>query len=191
MQKLKTTNEEWKTLQENKNYQISNLGRVKSIGRYVNHWRGGKRRHEERIINNQTATNGYQHVLLGDRSIVSIHRLVAKYFVPNPENKKQVNHKDGNKKNNSADNLEWVTNKENQQHSWIYLGRVGPRKGKFGAASKVNKPVLQISKEGKLVKRWEAMKRAEVEGGFDAGSICRCCKGISKIHKGFRWQYEP
>lgn len=64
---------------------------------------------------------GYQVITLskdGVRKTYTIHQLVAKAFIPNPENKKTVNHKDGNKLNNCIDNLEWATEKENQQHKW-------------------------------------------------------------------------
>ena len=64
---------------------------------------------------------GYQVITLskdGVRKTYTIHQLVAKAFIPNPENKKTINHKDGNKLNNCIDNLEWATEKENQQHKW-------------------------------------------------------------------------
>lgn len=64
---------------------------------------------------------GYQVITLsknGIRKTYTIHQLVAKAFIPNPENKKTINHKDGNKMNNYVDNLEWATEKENQQHKW-------------------------------------------------------------------------
>jgi hypothetical protein len=64
---------------------------------------------------------GYQVITLsknGIRKSYTIHQLVAKAFIPNPKNKKTINHKDGNKLNNKVDNLEWATEKENQQHKW-------------------------------------------------------------------------
>lgn len=69
-----------------------------------------------------TMPNGYQKVLIyykpGKRKQVSVHRLVAKAFIPNPDNLPQVNHIDGDKKNNNVDNLEWVTGSENIQHAF-------------------------------------------------------------------------
>ena len=59
--------------------------------------------------------SGYKYVRIG-RKNVYVHRLIAETFIPNPENKPQVNHKDGNRANNSVDNLEWVTAKENAEH---------------------------------------------------------------------------
>ena len=64
---------------------------------------------------------GYETVVLtknGSRKNFTVHKLVAWTFIPNPENKPQINHKDGNKLNNRVSNLEWVTEKENQIHKW-------------------------------------------------------------------------
>ena len=72
--------------------------------------------HNGRKIKPQPNGKGYLRFSLGGK-MVFVHRLVAELYVPNPENKPQVNHKDGNKCNNSADNLEWVTNQENRNHA--------------------------------------------------------------------------
>ena len=64
---------------------------------------------------------GYKRVCISDNGsqfTLKVHRVIAEKFIPNPENKPQVNHKDGNKLNNCVDNLEWVTNSENQLHAW-------------------------------------------------------------------------
>lgn len=78
-----------------------------------------------RILKPDTNSKGYYRVNInGKRQL--IHRLVAIHFIPNPDNKPQVNHKDGNKLNNHADNLEWMTNKENNLHSFT-TGRISSR----------------------------------------------------------------
>lgn len=72
--------------------------------------------HTNRIVKPQLNGKGYYRVSIGGK-LQFVHRLVADKYIPNPEGKPQVNHKDGNKLNNSADNLEWVTNKENRSHA--------------------------------------------------------------------------
>lgn len=69
-----------------------------------------------RIIKPQLNGKGYLRVSIGGK-LQFVHRLVAEKYIPNPENKEQVNHKDGNKLNNSVENLEWTTNKENRKHA--------------------------------------------------------------------------
>ena len=117
-------NEIWKDIKgyEGK-YQISNLGNVKSVYRKVNHRYRGKEKTRtiyEKILKKAVNRFGYEYVCLTDKSKgkkLKVHRLVAEAFIPNPLNKKTVNHIDGNKSNNCVDNLEWSTYLENQHHA--------------------------------------------------------------------------
>ena len=111
--------EEWKDIIGYKGrYQVSNLGRVRSLvsNKILNH----------NLIRKKYGT--YSRVALysygrGSDKRLSVHRLVAAAFIPNPHNKREVNHIDGNPQNNSVENLEWATGSENQQHSINVLGR--------------------------------------------------------------------
>ena len=99
-------------------YQVSNIGNVKRISgiRGVN-----KKYQDNYILNPRDNGKGYLRVRLSKNGIPKmymIHQLVAKAFIENPENKKEVNHKDCNKKNNNIYNLEWSTRAENVRHAW-------------------------------------------------------------------------
>lgn len=98
-------------------YQVSNLGNVKSLKRFVNHWQGGLRLVNERLLKS-FIKQGYMYVDLGNRKQCRIHRLVAEAFITNVDNKPEVNHEDGNKLNNHVSNLEWATHSENMKHSY-------------------------------------------------------------------------
>ena len=96
-------------------YQVSNSGKVKSLS--------FNRTNKSRILKN-AITRGYVHITLffkNKRKVTRIHRLVGTHFVPNPENKPEINHKDGDKTNNNDWNLEWVTSYENSIHA-IHTG---------------------------------------------------------------------
>lgn len=152
-------------------YQVSNLSRVKSI-------KFGKE-----IILKQNIRRGYYYVGLSKNGKVKyfqVHRLVAEAFLPNTDNLPQVNHKDENKLNNNAENLEWCDNK--------YNSNFGTRNERI--SKRHSKPVLQYTLDGQFVKEWESATQAEREGGFNLANIAACCKGKRNKHKGFIWLYK-
>ena len=106
-------------------YQISNLGRIKSLRKKIkNNGAFGKRKiitKNEKIVSSYKNKDGYSVVQLyknNKRKLKLVHRLVAEAFIPNPNNYPYVNHKDGNKANNCVDNLEWCNNSMNQLHAF-------------------------------------------------------------------------
>ena len=109
-------------------YEVSNYGRVRSIERVVEHRRYGKMLVNAKLLKPWDNMHGYCNVNLikdGERKVCKVHRLVAEAFIPNPENKYAINHKDGDKKNNHYLNLEWCTKSENELHKCRVLGRYG------------------------------------------------------------------
>lgn len=170
-------------------YQISNLGRTKSLGRTIERTgpKGNKfyRTYPEKILICHKDLKGYYRTNLalnGRNTTVKIHRLVAQAFIPNPENKPQVNHINGNKKDNRVENLEWTTNNENMKHAYN-TGLFDDRDMKH------RKKVGQYTKEGKLIKEWNSIKEIEDVIGFFATNITACCKGKAKSLKGYIWKY--
>lgn len=119
----------WKDIEGyNGCYQVSNFGNVFVRESYVQAW-GGAQRKKPRILKSADNGHGYRYVTISvknKRKNHYVHILVAKAFIPNPEEKPCVNHKNGNKKDNSVGNLEWCTYGENQAHA-IKTGLV--RKG--------------------------------------------------------------
>ena len=114
----------WKDIEGYKGfYRISNLGRVKSLKRLVKRNDGTVQKVREHILRLHIKDNGYCQVELRKNSKgkhLLVHRLVAEAFLSNPQNKEQVNHKDGNKLNNNVNNLEWVTCSENAVHAFSH-----------------------------------------------------------------------
>lgn len=101
-------------------YEISSLGRLKTLSRKINTYFGGRTTKERIRKMNTWGEEGYVIYTLskdGINTSFSAHRLVAEHYIPNPDNKPEVNHKDGNKSNPAKYNLEWVTSSENKQHS--------------------------------------------------------------------------
>jgi hypothetical protein len=112
-------------------YQVSNLGRVKSLRREVACKNGMVKTVKEKILKQKTRNDGYKEVNLnrkGKGFSKAVHRLVALSFISNSENKRDVNHKDGIKTNNNLMNLEWCTTQENTRHSIDVLNMKTTRK---------------------------------------------------------------
>lgn len=105
---------EWRTVSRYPQYEVSNDGEIRHIGRGLR---------KQSIF-----ANGYKYISLwiaeiGKCKVVPVHRLVAEAFIDNPQGKRCINHKDGNKQNNCVDNLEWCTYSENSLHMTYVLGR--------------------------------------------------------------------
>lgn len=116
------------------NYSISNIGNVRNDK-------------TERILKTYTKPNGYKQVQLGRKTVPQyVHRLVAKAFIPNVENKTQVNHINGNKGDNRVENLEWVTASENSL-SYGYDSRIEHRKKKIIATNKDGRTIVFNSRD--------------------------------------------
>lgn len=161
-------------------YQVSNEGKVYSF----------KTRKILRPCCN-TYRNGYMCLILrknGKSYGCRMHRLVAEAFIPNPNKLPEVNHKDENTANNRASNLEWCTQKYNNNYG-TKLIRQSKHTNYSLIASKTSKKVCQVGLDGKTIKTWDSANQLKRLFGFDNSHIAKCCRGIEKTAYGFRWKY--
>lgn len=171
----------WKDIEDQEgHYLISTLGLVKSL----------KRRREK--ILKPAILRGYSSVSLchGKSKRHYVHRLVAIAFIPNPENKPQVNHKKGIKLDNRASELEWCTASDNQLHSFRELGTKPTWTGKFGKDNPNSKPVSQYSKEGKFINTFVSQSEAGKITGIANGIISLACSGKKESAGGYLWKFN-
>jgi hypothetical protein len=179
--------EEWKPVKDFDGwYEISNLGNVRSVQRIIQHKPDrfsskGKIQVNESKVRVQSANkSGHMHVQLYRNSKPVkryVHRLVAEAFIPNPDNKPNVNHIDGNPKNNHYSNLEWCTQKENIRHS--FNTGLTPTK----------KRVKSISLITGNETEYESIAVAARTLGISHTGIVQQLKGRAKSCNGCKWEY--
>lgn len=162
-------------------YQASTMGRVKSVKNWKNK------------ILSWWSNNFYlnTHLTLFRKSkSFSTHRLIAKTFIPNPENKPQVNHINWVKTDNRVENLEWNTQSENMLHCYRVLNNVWVNKWKYWKLSSRWKIVHQYSLEWVFIKEWWSTREVDRELWFSRTGVSNCCTWKINKSNGFIWKYE-
>lgn len=142
--------------------------------------------HFKKFLEGLISKNGYKKVSLncvdGVKRRYYYHRVMAFMFIPNPEDKKFVDHINGNRLDNRVENLRWCTQKENNNFEPY-------RKAQVNNAKK-SAIVYQYNIEGSLVKLWPSLHECERKG-FSRWSISNCCNGLYKTYKGYKWSFKP
>lgn len=165
----------WVDIKDYEGYQVSNYGRVKSLG--------NDKKKKEKILKAGIDDTGHLFVILYKNGVgkkYSVHRLVAIHFIPNPLNKKEVHHKDHNPQNNNVENLVWLTNEEHKaEHPERYEA---VRKAR-------SKRINQFTNDGLFLRTWYSSWDIQRELGYNQGNIIKCCQGKYKTAYGSIWQY--
>lgn len=165
-------------------YQESNFGRTKSLKREIISGYGAKHTTKNRILKPQKSAKGYYDAVLYKNGIhysKQVHRLVASCFVENDDlnRKTVVNHKDENKSNNRADNLEWCTEEYNRNYGSAIKRRT----------DKIKIPIVQLSLDGESVEVFDKIIDV-IKFGYDSSAVIACCKKKRITHKNYVWMYK-
>lgn len=171
-------------------YQVSNYGRIKSLSRHIYRKNGQISKLQEKILSPGIDKYGYYIVVLcnGKKETKTIHRIVALSFINNPNNLPEIDHKDGNRKNNKVENLRWVTRKENANNP-ISILRYSHTAKQIQNYKYLMKSVKQI-KDGKVIAEYESMRDAERKTKIAHSSIKKTITGKLKNAGGFQWEYK-
>ena len=178
----------WKDIPNYEGYQVSNLGRVKSLKRFRKGRNGSLVTVKEKILKPWINSTGYYLIELSKQSIKKkhlVHRLVWSAFNGQIPEDLQVNHINEVKTDNRLSNLNLMTAKENS--NW---GSRNERMTKKLINGKKSKPVLQFTLDGIFVKEYPSAHQVERELGFNQGNIVNCCNGKRKTAHGFKWKYK-
>lgn len=174
-------------------YQISNLGRIKSVARkvkYQNSYRNVKEKLKKTFIGKQ----GYERVELsknGKTKKYNVHRIVANVFISNPLNKETVNHINGIKTDNRVENLEWATRSENELHAYkIGLAKNSEKQrnvARLYCKENKIKSIIQLDLDGNFIKEWKSAKEVEEKINISRKNISQCITGKNKTAGGYKW----
>lgn len=176
-------------------YQVSNLGRIKSLGRKTRN-RNGEYIKKGKILKQSENSMGYLRIMLttreGTRRRLFVHRLVAENFIKKEKNKNVVNHLDCNPRNNCCNNLEWTTLKGNSQ----YMSKLGRNKRnekwitnlRNSLQKSISKKVLRIDSVTKEIKIYNYLNETKKDG-FTTSNVSKCCNGLKNKHKGYYWKF--
>lgn len=184
----------WKTIDGYPNYMVSNLGRVRSLGRtktFVSKTKEGKeytltKKYKGKIMKQSISVFGYNRVSLTkdvEQKTFSVHRLVASAFLPNPKNYPVVNHKDENKQNNCVENLEWCTQQYNINYGTGNKRRIDTRNK--NKSYHYTREVGQYTLNNVLIKKYLSAN----DTGYCREAIRDCCLGKQKTAYGYKWHY--
>lgn len=208
--KIDDASEIWKDIKGYEGlYQVSNLGRVKSLPRVIDRKTKGKRQTEGQILNPwKRGMKGGEYLCVEIwEKTYSVHRLVAQAFIPNPENKEEIDHINRNRFDNRVENLRWATRIENQNNPLTKEHRKNiAKKGedawrwmKRGAENGKSKAVEQYDMEGNYIATFESVREAGRITGVGyrgiamvANGTTRCGDKIVRHHKagGYIWKWK-
>lgn len=187
-------NEEWRDVVGYEGlYQVSNMGRVKSLPRLILFCDGRRRFYNERIVKSQKVSTGYRNVSLYRNAVVEkiyVHRLVANAFLQNNNKYTDVNHLDGCKTNNKAENLEWCNRSRNIKHAYENKLRESYT---YNAIQSISKTVLQFTPYGEFVAEYPSTMEASRITKYNQSQIATYCRGENKrflTYKGYIWRYK-
>lgn len=199
---------EWRQIPGYESYlEVNEFGEVRSVERYVNHRNGSLKLVRSKILTPYPDPKGYLKIRTSvnkEKTCIKVHRAVAEAFIPNPDNKPQIDHIDGDKTNNCVENLRWVTNREN----YDYSAQNGLRTKSFEALKDSQKnPEVRAKASRKTVERCSKKTYcfsldgefiAEYSSGTEAGravggcqsGVSGCCTGKYPTYKNFIFSYD-
>lgn len=170
-------------------YQVSNLGRVRSVSRITN-CNNGKMNRKEKVLRQSKDHSGYMCVYLytldGIKHTTFVHRLVAMAFVPNTDNHKEIDHLDGNKQNNVPGNLRWVTHQQNCSNPVTSI----KQKKYVDVKAKHRKEIYAYDTAGNFIGKWPTITKAAKETNTNRHSISYAANGKYKTANNLIWKYN-
>lgn len=170
-------------------YQASDMGNIRSLDRVIPNKanKSGLQRTKGKMLSSCVNANGYCVVSIRHKTNY-VHRLVCEAFLGEIPAGMTVNHKDGNKENNTFDNLEIVTYSQNHRHAFNVLHRTPSCLGKLN--SNASKPIIQYNLSGEFLKSYPSAREAARQTGISHKHISSCCKGKRMTTGGFKWGFK-